>query len=223
MAIDKTYISQKSVCNAKDAGSNEELGHACMDWNAGSAPMEAAAAAYAQRLSLMGDDVPIFAVGSVGHTTTNSNMGKCFEIRLSGVSRPLLIQAVNEGVDVNSGSIDIMMGAGGEGAYLGCTGPDHNAAPMFGSHSYPGVFGDTRTSGGPATKAKCNDLPEWAAGIDQSNLPGGAESLRQHCEVSFDMSLRPPDSGIAGNPWAASEQEDHHGDGGADHCEDDQV
>lgn len=204
MAIDKTYISQKSVCNAKDAASNEELGHSCLDWNAGSAPMEAAAAAYAQRLTLTGDDVPIFTVGSVGHSTTNYNMGKCFQFKLSGVSRPLIMQAVNEGHDVNSGSIDVMMGAGGEGEYLGCTGPDYNAAPMFGSYSYPGVFGDTTLSGGPATRAKCGDLPEWASAMDQSSLPSGAESLRQHCEASFALKLRPTNSGTADNPLITS-------------------
>lgn len=204
MAIDKTYISQKSVCNAKDAASSEDFGHACMDWNAGSAPMEAAAAAYSQRLSLTGDDVPIFAVGSVGHATANYNMGKCFQFKLAGVSRPLIMQAVNEGRDVKSGSIDVMMGAGGEGKYLGCTGPDYDAAPMFGSYSYPGVFGDNAMSGGPETRAKCDNLPEWASAIDQSNLPSGAESLRQHCEASFDLKLRPANSGNDDNPVITS-------------------
>jgi hypothetical protein len=200
-AIDQTYLNQKSVCFAKDATATEKLGHACMDWNTGSAPMENAAKAYASRLSLSVDQTPIFAVGSVGHETTNYNMGKCFKFTLEGVTRPLIMQAVNEGGDVKSGNIDVMMGAGGEGAYLGCTAPLYEADPMFGSYSYPGVFGQTALKGGPATKVKCADLPAWAAALDQNSAPSGAESLVDLCKASFDLNLRPVDSTTDGNPF----------------------
>lgn len=199
-AIDQTYLNQKSICSAKDATDAEDLGHACMDWNAGSEAMENAAEAYASRLHLSGDQTPIFAVGSVGHATTNYNMGKCFKFTLQGVTRPLIMQAVNEGGDVASGNIDVMMGAGGEGAYLGCTAPDYQADPMFGPHSYPGVFGQTALKGGPATKGKCANLPAWAAALDQSSPQSGAESLVDLCEASFDLNLRPTDSTTNGNP-----------------------
>lgn len=204
MDIDKTYLQQKSVCDARYAQAGEELGHACIDWNAGSQSMEAAAMVYAQRLGLGSDATPIFAVGSVGHAQANYHMGKCFQFTLAGVSRPLLLQAVNEGDDVDSGNVDVMMGAGGEGLFNGCTGPDYGASPMFGSYSYPSVFGDTTDSGGPEIKADCAILPDWPAATDAAALPTGAEGLTQLCEASFGLSLRPANSKTEGNPSITS-------------------
>jgi hypothetical protein len=211
LKIDQTYLKQKTVCNAKDATAEEleNLGHACLDWNAGSAPMEAAAIAYRQRVGLSESEAPIFAVGSVGHERSNFNMGKCFEFALEGVSRALLLQAVNEGWDVDSGDIDVMMGAGGEGDYTGCTSPGHGADPMFAQtsgtqYSYPGAFGDSKMSGGPATRSKCADLPKWPSDIAESNLPGGAETLIEHCQASFNLNLRPADSALSANPLILS-------------------
>ena len=63
-----------------------------------------------------------------------------FKFTLQGIAQSLCMQAVNEGEDVASGNIDVMMGSGGVGAYLGCTVPDYHADPMFGPHSYPGFF-----------------------------------------------------------------------------------
>ena len=123
-----------------------------------------------------------------------------FKFTLQGITRPSSMQAVNEGGDVASGNIDVMMDSEGEGAYLGCTVPDYQADPMFGPHSYPGFFGQTALKSGPATKGQCANLPALAAALDQSSPASGAVSLVDLCEASSDLNLRPMDSTTDDNP-----------------------
>lgn len=190
MLNDASYNVQ-SVCAGGSA-------YACMDWNAGSFAMTSAASDYAART---GEPVPIFGVGSVGHTDTKYNMGKCFKFTLETTSQPIIFQAINEGGDVMSGNVDLQMAAGGEGAFLGCTNPSGGGTPMFaGVGDYPSVFGEHPFSGGPSTKDQCQLLPEFPSALPDNDVPPGAVSLIEECERSFDLKLRKPPGNGDTNP-----------------------
>lgn len=164
-----------SVCS--EGPDATDLAYACMDWNVGSAAMLAAAS------SAGVGDTHFFGVGSFGGDA--SNMGKCYEIQISGASKLGLFQVVNQGGDVRSGQFDLQMGGGGFGVFNGCVDPTTQGAP--------GMFAGNSANWGPQyggwrNRADCSQLPKQPRTL--SVLPSGEPTLPTLCELGFDYGVR---------------------------------
>ncbi len=64
-----------------------------------------------------------FGLGTYGDgSDPQRGLGSCFLLDVNGVDRPLLVQSINTGSDVDGNQFDLQVGDGGAGAYNTCAG-----------------------------------------------------------------------------------------------------
>jgi len=151
--------------------------YACMDWTFGSLTMKKAEAAFAANTS----DPVYFGVGSFGSSDQMKGLGACYRIKVQGVDRDLIVQAINTGGDVQGNQFDLQVGDGGFGANNKCAGSSGSM--------YPGgtaAWGDMY--GGVKTKAECSGLPLYPT--DPAPMKAAGDDLVSLCEYSFDKGVR---------------------------------
>ena len=106
----------------EDAESDDcDYAYACMDWTVGSKAMEDAQDAYEAETG----EAIFFGIGSFGPDT--AHLGKCYKVELDHTDRPLILQVLNSGADVNTGNFDIQQAAGGFGIHNVRTSSHHLA------------------------------------------------------------------------------------------------
>lgn len=154
----------------------QDTAYACMDWTFGSVYMKKAEAAFANT----SNDV-YFGIGSFGSSDQMKGLGACYRMKVKGVDKDLIVQAINTGSDVQGNQFDLQVGDGGFGANNKCAGSSGSM--------YPGstaAWGDMY--GGVKTKADCSGLPKYPT------IPGpmtaAGDDLVSLCEYSFDKKVR---------------------------------
>jgi len=163
-----------SVCSAQG---KTTLAYACMDWNAGSTALERAAANDHKNVHYF------YGVGSFGSDA--SNMGKCYKIKIEGVSRTGIFQVINQGGDVSTGQFDLQMGDGGFGIFNGCANPTTDGGKAM-YNAPKSAFGNGY--GGWSNESGCDNLPMWPDALESP--PADEKDLREMCHIGFQMGLR---------------------------------
>lgn len=163
---------------------------ACMDWTFGSGEMLKAEAAFKTRSS---EDVYL-GVGTYGTGEDKQNgLGACYRLEVEGVDKDIIAQSINTGHDVAGNQFDLMIGAGGAGAYNSCAGAPYSVFP--GETSAWGCqYGGTRT------KADCAKLPEYAQ--NDAAMKAAGDNLQKLCEYGFDKKVRAEE--VPGHPCGSN-------------------
>ena len=78
---------------------------ACMDWTFGSQALLRAEAAF----EAAQHEQVYFGVGSFGSDDQMGGLGACYRLTVEGVSRDLILQAVNTGSDVQGNQFDLQV------------------------------------------------------------------------------------------------------------------
>lgn len=152
-----------------------------MDWTFQSSAMRAAESTFNRRGGLNNSAV-YFGVGSFGtEDDAQQGLGACYKLTVAGVDRPLLLQSINTGSDVDGNQFDLQIGAGGAGAFNTCAG---------GSNSmYPGsTVAWGKQYGGVNNRADCQALPPYPQ--QQGPMKAANDSLVSFCEAGFDKGVR---------------------------------
>jgi len=162
--------------------------YACMDWTFGSQTLLKAEADFA---AATGDKV-YFGVGTFG-TSQKLGLGMCYRIKVQGVDRDLIVQAINTGGDVQGNQFDLQVGDGGFGANNRCVGC---STSMFSGS--PDVWGDIY--GGVRYRDNCSALPLYPSSPDPMKHAG--DTLVFLCQYSFDKKVRlePGPNVVSSNP-----------------------
>jgi len=152
-----------------------------MDWSFGSTAMRSAEDEFEE-------DV-YFGVGSFGSDDQMSGLGSCFRLRVAGIEKDLIVQAINTGSDVQGNQFDLQVGDGGFGANNRCVGVGLGAASKGNTFMFPGssaVWGEMY--GGVTSRDQCAGLPEYPT--DSAAMKASGDSLVALCEYSFDKKVR---------------------------------
>lgn len=150
---------------------------ACMDWTFGSVSMKAAEEAF----NKANKDSVYFGVGSFGSSDQMKGLGACYRMKVDGVDRDLIVQAVNTGSDVQGNQFDMQVGDGGFGANNKCVGSSGDM--------YPGdVSAWGQMFGGVTTRADCANLPKYPS--EPGPMQAAGDDLVSLCEYSFDKKVR---------------------------------
>ena len=169
-------------------GDTGDITFACMDWTAGSTAMGKAEAAFKART---GEDV-ILGVGTFGTgDDPQSGLGACYRMKVEGVAKDILAQSINTGHDVAGNQFDLMIGAGGAGAFNTCAGSANSMYP--GSTDAWGC-----QYGGVDSRDACSALPEYPRDADAMKAAG--DSLSKLCEFGWDNNLRLSGAGKSSGP-----------------------
>ena len=156
------------------------MAYACMDWTFQSKSMVRAENSYNARNS---GALPVyFGVGTYGDGADPiRGLGACFTLVVEGVDRPLLVQSINTGSDVDGNQFDLQVGDGGAGAYNTCAGSN--------ASMYPGtVAAWGKQYGGADNRAQCSGLPKYPR--DSAAMLAAGDDLISLCEASFDIRVR---------------------------------
>lgn len=123
-----------------------------------------------------------FGVGAYGTSSdAQRGLGACYLLDVTGVDRPLLVQSINTGSDVDGNQFDLMIGDGGAGAFNTCAG---SATSMF-----PGSYAPWgKQYGGVDNREQCAGLPPYPQVAEP--MKAANDSLITMCEASFDKGVR---------------------------------
>jgi len=118
-------------------------------------------------------------------------LGACYHFEVAGIRKPLVLQSINTGGDVDGNQFDLQEGDGGAGAFNTCAGSS--------TSMYPGTYaawGDVY--GGVHHKSDCKGLPMYPK--EDGPMKQAGDSLVELCEISFDEKLRIDEPGANSNP-----------------------
>jgi len=150
---------------------------ACMDWTFGSTALQRAETDFNSK---NGDSV-YFGVGSFGSSDQMAGLGACYRLKINGVDRPLIVQSINTGSDVQGNQFDLQVGDGGFGANNKCAGTSTSMFP--GSTA---SWGDMY--GGVKSRDQCAGLPPYPT--DSAAMKNAGDNLITLCQYSFDKKVR---------------------------------
>lgn len=130
---------------------------------------------------------PIYlGVGSFGSDDQMGGLGGCYRLKVDGLDRDLIVQAINTGPDVTGNQFDLQIGDGGFGANNKCAGGSGGGSSMF-----PGdVSAWGAMYGGVSDRSQCAALPKYPQNSTPMEVAG--DDLVSLCEYSFDRMVRNP-------------------------------
>ena len=150
-----------------------------MDWTFQSKRMQNAEADFEKET---GHSV-YFGVGTNGTEQGPDGLGKCFQLNVENVDKPIIVQAVNTGSDVAVDQFDLQVGDGGFGAFNDCAGDEKVSMFAGGKDGWGNIYG------GVDNKADCMNLPKYPQ-LWGDNPPNHIDNLQDLCSVSFDKGVR---------------------------------
>jgi len=155
----------------------QDAAYACMDWTFGSKANQNAEKEFYNSTN----EWVYFGVGSFGSSAQMAGLGACYRLKVDGVDRDLILQAINTGGDVQGNQFDLQVGDGGFGANNKCAGSS--------SSMYPGGTAEWGNMyGGVTTRDKCAGLPLYPTSSGPMKAAG--DDLVTLCQYSFDKKVR---------------------------------